>query len=354
MSFRLSSFSRCLPQLLVAVSVVAAGHARAADRGPGRSIEFSDPRSSDVITNLHQWSSRKDGLRQLEEDLDRPLRGLAPRSSLEGVIAPPPPQQPVEPAIANKRVRELIERQKYWAFMSLEDLLHTPTAEEVLKVPTYGPDGQVKKPLSPLERFYERLDPKGAGRAKPGLLGDDSLFGSTKAPSEREGLTAREEAELPGSLGTAEKDLRKALAPDAENATRPDLANRSIFSDIFGQGEVVNRERSDAEKARMDEFKQLLGIPTRAPASDANPLTELISAATRPEVKPVGVLPGVPPAGSVPVAGALANPFGLAYIGGVPPSATAQALTAPPPPPPPSPQNLITPKSTFDFPRRKF
>ena len=42
----------------------------------GRSIEFSSPRSDEVTTNLHQLTSKKDGLKQLEEDLYQPLQIL--------------------------------------------------------------------------------------------------------------------------------------------------------------------------------------------------------------------------------------------------------------------------------------
>ena len=327
-----------------------------ARRGPAtRPLDrVLDPRSSEVITNLYLLNTRKDGLKQLEEDLDRPLRGFVPRSSLEGVLAPPPAPQSAEPVMPSKRVRELLERQKYWAFMSLDDFLHTPTAEEVLKVPAYGPDGQPIKSLSPLERYWERLDHERATGARPGLDKDDSLFGNLlKRSNVRDGGVPQEQ--LPASLGKAEQELEKILRSDAEHA--PDLpsAKRSIFSDIFGLEQGGLAERSAAQKARMDEFKQLLGMPPATPASGdgANPLTDLITSTTRPEVKPVGALPGVPPAGSVPVAGSLANPFKPAYIAGGLPEATARALNSPPPPPPPPP-TLAPPKPTFEFPRRKF
>ena len=42
----------------------------------GRPIEFSEPRSDEVTTNLHQLTSKKDGLKQLEEDLYQPLQSV--------------------------------------------------------------------------------------------------------------------------------------------------------------------------------------------------------------------------------------------------------------------------------------
>src|SRR5512137_1118385 len=116
MSFRLSSLRFCSGAAALAVSGVLVGSAQAGSRESGRSIEFSAPRSDEVTTNLHQLTSKKNGLKQLEEDLYRPLQSFAPKSSLEGVVAPPvrPPSSSV---IESKRVKELLERRKNWVFM---------------------------------------------------------------------------------------------------------------------------------------------------------------------------------------------------------------------------------------------
>src|SRR5215471_7820660 len=86
----------------------------AGDKQRARAIEFSDPQSSNGSTN--QAASRKDGLRQLEEELFQPFQQLAPKSSLDGVM--PSSQQPPptvnRPAIPNKRAKEMRERMKYW------------------------------------------------------------------------------------------------------------------------------------------------------------------------------------------------------------------------------------------------
>ena len=73
----------------VALTAVLACTAQAGSRQRGQPIEFSQPKSFEVMTNLQQLATKKDALQQLEEDLYRPLQSFTPKSSLEGVVAPP-------------------------------------------------------------------------------------------------------------------------------------------------------------------------------------------------------------------------------------------------------------------------
>ncbi len=50
--------------MLAMAAVVIPGAALAQERG--RSIEFSAPKSDELSTNLHQLTSKKDSLKQLE------------------------------------------------------------------------------------------------------------------------------------------------------------------------------------------------------------------------------------------------------------------------------------------------
>ena len=88
MSFRLSSLQVCLgAAAAVALSGLLVCSAQAGGKERGRPIEFSAPKSDEVTTNLNQLTSKKDGLKQLEEDLYRPLQSFSPKSSLDGVVA---------------------------------------------------------------------------------------------------------------------------------------------------------------------------------------------------------------------------------------------------------------------------
>ena len=111
MSFRLSSRRICLGAASVAVAALLVCSAQGADRHRGRSIEFSEPRSDEVTNNLHQLTSKKDGLQAVGRGPLQAAAVLRPKSSLEGVVAPPPPPQRA-PVIQSKRVKELLERRK--------------------------------------------------------------------------------------------------------------------------------------------------------------------------------------------------------------------------------------------------
>src|SRR6266404_8041173 len=154
MTFRLSS-SAILPVLTVGASLFFLDNVQAGEKEHGRSIEFSDRKSDEVTTNLNQMGSRKDGLRQLEDDLGKPFQTFNPNSSLDGMFTPPV-RQPSAPSIPSKRAKELMERQKNWVFMSPEDLAGTPTEEDIFKLREYDKDGQEKKKSTPLERFMEK------------------------------------------------------------------------------------------------------------------------------------------------------------------------------------------------------
>ena len=182
MSFRLCTLPiwRVTGFLSVSLSLVCS--AQPAGNGRGRSIEFSAPRSDEVTTNLHQLTSKKDSLRQLEEDLYKPLQSFAPRGSLDGVIAPPvrPPSTTV---IQSKRAKELLERRKNWIFMTPEDLMNGPTTEQLLKTPEYGADGKEKEERPAFERYYERLGEKRpAGQAK-----EEDVFSSSRKANQPDG-----------------------------------------------------------------------------------------------------------------------------------------------------------------------
>src|SRR5258708_3761246 len=90
-----------------------------------KSIQFSEPRSDEITTNLNLLGSRKDGLRQMEDSLFHPLQSVSPKSSLDGVFVPPP--HPIlVPNSPSKRAREMRDRQKNWAFMDPADFEKEP------------------------------------------------------------------------------------------------------------------------------------------------------------------------------------------------------------------------------------
>jgi len=317
--------------------------------------EFSERTSAEVTTNLLELGAHKDGLRELEESLGNSFQTFSPKSSLDGVFAPPMPPPPPRPVIQNKRIQELIERQKQWIFMSPEDLAKGPTAEEMFNVPEYGPDGQAKKKLSPMEQFYQ------------GLLTHDS--GSAKKKKEKDPLSPRkgldksddsdspDDANLPSGVSDSEKSLRKLLGLDAKGAVAPAPVH-STLSDIFGLGDnLPSPEDIKAHQDYMKRFQEVLNGST--PVSSTDPLNALGSSGGpgRGAFNPASGL-GASTAhgwteGYDPQLG-MVNPT---YIPGSSMDLNARAVNGWNPsytPPKPEPPKLTPPAPNFTPPRRAF
>ena len=155
----LRSPSPCLSVVLILAAVLGFPVAIGAAEQPrrGRPIEFSDPKGTEITTNFNSLRSNR-GLREIEEDLSKFLpRTFSPGSSLDGVEAPPlrivPP-----PNMSNKRAKEARDRRVNWVWQNPQELTKGPKAEELFKLPEYGPDGKEKKnKTDSFESFYERL-----------------------------------------------------------------------------------------------------------------------------------------------------------------------------------------------------
>ena len=291
MSVRLSSLRFCLCVAVFALGGLLVCSAQVGGKQRGRSIEFSAPRSDEVTTNLHQLTSRKDGLKQLEEDLYAPLQSFAPRSSLEGVVAPPP-RAPAPSAIQSKRVRELLERRKNWVFMTPEDLLAAPTVEQILKTPEYGADGQEKKNAGTFEGYYQRVTPKRSTRNNPGQLKDEDYFSVTKKSSSGDmSSPGRDDANLPSGVRESADALKTMLQSEESSSPFARGATLNGFSDPFRVGaRTPSKEQILEHKKLMDEYHSLVD-PSWHPPVAANPFNLPLGDAAQSAAKPSSGLP---------------------------------------------------------------
>ncbi len=333
---------------------VAAPNANAADRRHGNAIEFADPGNAEVITNMQKLNTRRDGLKLLEEDLERPLQGFVPRSSMDGVPAELP-RSPTPPAINSKKVKELLEKQKNWVLLSPEDLFDNPSAESFLNLPEIGPDGREKKTLSATEAFYERMNRRSAERAR---MRETGLFGQPKSGTDdyRDGFNRRPDEKLPGELGARANDLRNMIKSDWDGTKAAPEVSDSMTRDMFNldnkpdAGEERNKER----KTMMEEYRHMLGMPTTA--------SELSAQTLYPQPASPFATPGfaeAPKAVAKPAAAEpAANPFSLPTLPSLFPENKEQAAFtipgAPKPPPPPPPKSITPSGPITEFPRRKF
>ena len=331
LSSRVRSFYPALGGVLVCALMTSA--LAAAQRG--RPIEFSAPTHEGAVTNASQAAAKQpqDELLQqtLREDLLGSLGIFGTKGSLNGVPAGPL-RPPASPPVQNQQVKELLERQKNWAFMTPDDFKNEQTLEELLNLQKYDRDGQEEKKQSPLERYYGSLD-----REK---LGNTNRLADSFAQSQdgrRDDVLSppHDPAQQGNPLLQTESRLRNLFGSETDSAFSLGGSSGGFFSGFSGSAEPVSMERTPAQKARLEEFKQLLEprLPVAPPAALANPFSlqhDLASPASvlntqpRPVVRPlfgsvnaeVGTRPGGLP-------GINAGAFG--------PSSFAPALPAEPP-----------------------
>ena len=251
MSHRPSNVSRWLTLAVVGGGLVLAAQLQAAGPGappPGKSIKFS---SSDQGTNFNQINnSRRDGMKQLEEELNKSLLPFS-RDSLSGSAVPPARPIP-RVVLPDKRTQEMMERRKNWALLSPDEVLMGPTVDGLLDQPAFDKNGQPKKKLSPVEEF---LYPEKA---------DAKVDGKNSAHSDRdskEDSDERENADLPESVKQSQRKLQedlRAFSPAAQ-PTAPE--GRGNLSDIFGLNPKGSLESDLAEKARLEEWKGRWSLP---------------------------------------------------------------------------------------------
>jgi hypothetical protein len=273
MSFLASNLKALLAlATLLALNGLLSFDARAGDPLDSRAIRFSDPKSDEVSTNLNQLASKKDNLKQFDEDVHKTFRSLFPMGSLDGEPATPLPV-PNSSAIQSKRARELLEKRKNrndW--LNPDDMVSGPTLEEILKVPEYGLDGQEKKKQTALQRYYERLENKPAKASANTSVGDDEMFSSIgKAfgkTTVRQDPLGREDSKLPPELKNSAQALKRLFEEDQGEKVPDSTTGRSSFySDIFGLGNPMPAQDQELEHKRvMDEFRTILD-PSWRPAS---------------------------------------------------------------------------------------
>jgi hypothetical protein len=300
MSFRFSSLQIWLAAATLVLSGLLVGNALTRSKERGRPIEFSLPKSDEVTTNLHELTSKKDSLKQLEEDLYKPLESFSPKSSLEGVVAPPP-RTPSAPPIQSKRVKELLERRKNWAFVSPEDLVGAPTVEEVLKTPQIGPDGQEKKELPAVERYYRRLSNKRVEPDNPLQPKNEDLFGMPSKSDARDDRDSQEDSIIPSGVRESLQTLNKLVESDRSDGRFYRAAPHRDLSDTFDLGnQPLSKEQMQEHKKLMDDYRSMVDPSWHPPAvaTPENLLTTLAAdaVASSAEKPPVGLPSSLSPA----------------------------------------------------------
>ena len=126
---------------------------------PSEKVEISEPTIPLSVSNLDQLGSLKLPAEPGEDDLSKLFQ--QPRASAVPAFRPA-----MQPTLTQQQ-RDSIEQRKNWAFTTTDDLIHEKSAEDLLQVKQYGPDGLEKKSTDPVTRFLDARNPTQA----PTLLG---------------------------------------------------------------------------------------------------------------------------------------------------------------------------------------
>ena len=286
------------------------------------------------------------------------MQSFAPPSSLDGV-AVRPTRPPATPAIQSKRVKELLDRQKNWVFMSPEDLVGTPTVEDILKTPARGTDGQEEQDRPAFERYYERLAIEQSAVGNPAQSKQDGLFGPPSGSKSREELPLQEDSNLPSGLRQSAEALQRLFEPGGTDNPMVQGAMRGSLSNTFGLGNnILSKEQMQGHKKLMEDYQSVLDSTWHPPAV-AVPGSSLaiFGDMTAPVSKPAAVQPSPPsPAlhhGLQALADVLDPMLGLPGQADVDAQALGQAKLTPAFPKVES-TRAIPVAPSFDAPRRSF
>jgi hypothetical protein len=348
MIFRGLRRRRVVSWALVAVSSIAARELVGEE--PSRKIEISYPQNQQSGADLSPLPAHNDKLKTLDSDL---FKGFQPfsvdHSSVDGVLLPPP-RSSGRAVIQSKKVKEMLERQKDWVFMSPEEMTTGPTAEEIFGLREFDADGQEKEKLSPIERFLKKLDKNNNPDAKRSARKEEAALKELNA------MSKPAEAEGPAEVLASEKKIRDFF--EAEAAAKPKApAGASVFSDIFGLDKGAAPEQTPVDRDRTRKsWDELYGSQSSS-VSGSDPFKSLTTLGDMPSplVRPASALDAWPSAGQpagVSSWGGGFNPASPAVVPDLSPKTWNVTPAVAPPPPRYEPPKPPTPASVFDFPRR--
>lgn len=204
------------------------------------------PSLSATLTNLNPTGPKKDGLKQLEEELTRSLQPFSPKG-LDSIMTPryvPPPV-----VLPNRRPTGDSQKRETWPFDNRDDRSGFP------QDPFKSMEGSAKK--NSLEEIYNSLDQERRNnRAGSGKSGTPSS--SVLKPFDD--LGSDDDKKLPSGVRESARSLRDKLLGTDGILNRPSSGDG--FSALFApQENSLSREQIQAHKEYMARFRETIGLP---------------------------------------------------------------------------------------------
>src|SRR6185312_11468431 len=149
MRFKLLTARACMALALMAPGVASVARAQT---GPaGGKIQYSAPSDPTVASNLNLLNPQQGAFKHVQEDLFKPFKIREPDHSDAFQ-----PASKFAPPMMDKRTQEMLDRQRNWAFTSMDDLY-----PELSGSPMDGePGGKNDRSVSVIERYMNNMDKK--------------------------------------------------------------------------------------------------------------------------------------------------------------------------------------------------
>ena len=251
MSLGFSRSRCCVVLLCLAVSglTVRQLHAQGTQQ-PRRFIELSETNTAEILTNLNQLTVKKDGLRELEDQL-RSINTFSGSKSLEGRFNAPYNAPRMVP---NKTIKELLERHKNWGLTS-EELGTGSSTPDLDAISSFAEDGSDNKKSS-VQQFYDALSrPPGSKQNLDGKSEKNASDQNRQSNSRQDDDLSSfgDDSSLPSGLRDKARSLREAVNKDPTsifNQSRP----RSSFDNFFGLNRNTPAVSSGGTKTAVDSF----------------------------------------------------------------------------------------------------
>ncbi len=335
---------------------LALAHTEEPARQRGTPIIFSEPKSDTVSSNLNQLDSKTSPFKGLESDLKKPFEIFDSRRSIGNFRPPSSLIAPSAAPASNRRIKELIDKRAEMMLLGADSGDPDWVGDDPFKTLEDTLDASGRKPKTPLDRYYNRLDRERA--AFTNEVRNTDLFGNNKDADGKD--------QLGGSfLDKFSGGDRKASGSSVSRLSTNATANSSFFADprkpksfddlLGGHPNNLAERNFGIKETRLDEFKRLLDRPAYAPSTNLySPSLPLVGAVVRPA--PVSSWP------AWSSSSVTANPresfTGRVGLVGAPPelqNLPSFAVTTPSLNPMPAPVTQPKPPtSTFSLPKRQF
>lgn len=251
----------------VAVGVLSTASAQSARRGPP--IQFSDAKNDMLTTNVSILTDQsQNSVKRLGQDIERPIQPLKSDAGIGGNLGMPYP--PAGPIIQSKKIRELVDQQKNWAFGKPEDHMKGLTDEEIMRLPQLDAEGKDQAEKTAIERYYEDLTRRDLGttnRVSEGMT--DSGERSEVLGSEPESSDPEVKAVRAG-LGETEQNLRVLVDQNTSSKGLLDLGSTRTMPSLFdtkSDNKSDNSWQTRGQESRLEQFKQSLQVELPKPTS---------------------------------------------------------------------------------------